>query len=244
MERARHPAVSAGVDGSDPCEISWLCMHVHLCACECDYEGVQSSPWVCKKTSRRVARYTCWRSPELYAESKGKTACQGRWQGARLITKAHDKIAQLKDGDNRRVKASLAKGGKNTKARCCTALVRERRAVAGTAAPLHLEGKENKGRRWTRLFSLFSKDKAQIGGWSTSQLESQLLTGTVFKDTEELSVKPPGPPQTPPRLLNEAGRYHVQRLAITFGKFAGISPVSEETMRSSWRKSVSGKRRR
>lgn len=86
--------------------------------------------------------------------------------------------------------------------------VRERRAVGGTAAPLHLEGKENKGRRWTRLFSLFSKDKAQIGGWSTSQLESQLITGTVFKDAEELSVKPPGPPQTPPRLLNDADRYH------------------------------------
>lgn len=40
MERVRYFVVFVGVDGSDSCEILWLCMYVYLCACECDYEGV------------------------------------------------------------------------------------------------------------------------------------------------------------------------------------------------------------
>lgn len=132
-------------------------MHVCVCMCMCLWARGWSSPWVCKKTSRRVARCLGWLTPELYAELKGN------WNASRsgrsLANQKGRELNSTTVGDAiGEAKALFCKNGKSTDAHCCT-MLGEGTEVEGTRV-LRVWRETRQGKRldigyflYDRLFS-------------------------------------------------------------------------------------------
>lgn len=154
---------------------------------------------------------------------------RGRRKGAWLARRAGNKIAPLGEDEMRRANASTCKGWKNTEAHCCARWGR-RAGRWRKAAPRCLEGKSPAKRLDTDCFlylSLFRKDKPQITGRSTSQLERLLITGTQVKMPKGGKC---GAPKSSPDSSMSLAAITMRLVAIASGKCTGRSLVSEEQM--------------